>query len=187
MGGPQEAGQDFAQASKRHPSMVSVLNSSSTRSMTRRQVAAFSGWLAQLVTAKFHRPERRRHRASTFRLCDPKPSEPCNELQSAKLVMVGIRESEERHVQAHNSRSTSCDWCDVARRTCYGCPGHFLIRSCQADGAGERPGPSAFRRMAWWLGRLAWWTGSPSGRICRRSDWRRYRGPVLRRRLLPIL
>jgi len=29
---------------------------------------------------------------------EPKPSRPCNELQSAKLIRVGNRESEERHV-----------------------------------------------------------------------------------------
>ena len=30
----------------------------------------------------------------------PKPSEPCNEFGSTKLMMVGSRESEERHVEA---------------------------------------------------------------------------------------
>jgi hypothetical protein len=30
---------------------------------------------------------------------DSKTSEPCNELQSAKLIVVEIRESEERHVE----------------------------------------------------------------------------------------
>ena len=83
----RRSGQEFARPRERYLSTISCTMMGFARGSTpiRAQTGRFG--------------ENRRWAARSQRdVIDPKPSKPCNELQSARLMRVEIRESEECHV-----------------------------------------------------------------------------------------